>query len=287
MKSQLRRAAVLLLAVLPPAGGAAEMKDVLTVEVSKPAAYRTRFGMYGHMPQSHIGTEQFAGLRFRLPGGVPEITQTGIYSYFELSGDCEVILTYELLNVAPPRGGYGSGLGLAFDAGEGVGRGAIQRFLRAGEGEGYLLQAVPEGSRGEVTALERFVLATAKRGRMGLRREGKELVFLAADGPNAALEEVDRVPFSTGTIRAVRVFADTGGSPTALDVRVRDLQVRAEQIAAGAPPRQGTSVWSRVGAVLGAVAGVGLLGWGWHICRRRSDDEAASPPKRRRLIKRA
>jgi hypothetical protein len=273
MKPQLPLAALTaLVALAAAAGSAAEMKDMLSVEASKPAAYRTKFGSYGYYAQRHVFTDQ-GGLHFRLPGGVPDVVQTGIYSYFELTGDCEVTLAYELLDIVPPRSGYGSGLGLALDLGEGVGRGSIQRVVRSGEGHGYVLQTSPAAPGGEMTEVNRFVLATAKRGRMCLRRAGKELVFLTGDGPDAELGEADRVPFPAGTIQAVRVYADPGGSQTAVDIRVRELQVRADQIAAAAPPRQESTAWGKVAAVLGVVAGAGLLGWRWRVSRRRADGE--------------
>jgi hypothetical protein len=208
------------------------------------------------------------------------VGQTGIYSFFALAGDCEVVLGYELLAIAPPRSGMGSGLGLVLDAGEGIGVGAIRRVKRPAEGDGYVLQTVPGGPGGDVKDEDRFVLARDKRGKIGLRREGKELVFLAADGPNASLEEIDRLRFTTATIRSVRVFADNGGSPTALDVRVKEMPVRAEQIAMGAPPKPPATDWGRWGWALLAVTGLVLLAWLWRAYHRWSEDEVESGPKR-------
>ena len=195
-------------------------------------------------PPSH--PLETAGLRFRLPEGVRDIPQTGLYSLFALAGDCEATLTYELLNVPPPRTGYGSGVGLAFDIEGGGGRGAIQRVFRITEGSGCVVQTTPGESHAGMKDVDRFVPAASRGGRMGLRRVQNELIFLSADAPADPLREIDRLPFTDRTIRAVRVFADAGGSPTAVDVRLRQIDIRAEEIADGVPqrePRQWSWAW--------------------------------------------
>jgi hypothetical protein len=68
-------------------------------------------------------------------------------------------------------------------------------------------------------------------------------------------------------VRALRLFADAGGSPTAVDVRVRRLEVRAEEIAGGVPQLEGASSvvwWPWV--VCAAVGGLAL--WLWRTRRR-------------------
>jgi hypothetical protein len=263
-------AAALLVLLAAPGAPAGEMKDALNVEVSKPLAYRTHFSLYGYAPQQCLSAGQ-GGLRFRLPGGVADTAQTGIYSFFALAGDCEVVLTYDLLDIKPPQTGYGSGLGLALDGGEGIGRGSIQRVVRPGGASGWVVQTSPGGPGSAMREEERFVPAKERRGRMGLRREGKELVFLAADGPKAELAEIERLPFTAENIRAVRVYADPGGSPTAVDVQVSEMQARAEQIARGVPRRPESPGWGHwwwVMAGVAGVVGVVLLGRLWRAYRR-------------------
>ncbi len=65
----------------------------------------------------------------------------------------------------------------------------------------------------------------------------------------------------------MRFFADTGGSPTALDARAREVRILAEEITGAVPQREetGGGAWW----VVGAVAGVGLLYGGWWYRRRR------------------
>ncbi len=235
-----------------------------------------RFATYGYRPRQAILLET-GGLRFRLPGGVSGVAQTGLYSLFALAGDCEVTLTYELLNVPTPRMGYGSGVGLAFDIEGGAGRGAIQRVFRTGDGSGCVLQTTPGESISEMREVDRFEPTASGRGRIGLRRVKNELIFLSADAPPDPLKEIDRRTFSDRTIRTVRLFADPGGSPTAVDVRVRQIEIRAEEIAAGVPqsePRQWT--WAWLWAVVPAAGGALVL-WKWRADRRGRRQSRSSP----------
>jgi hypothetical protein len=209
------------------------MRDELLIDASNRGVLRTRFATYGYWPRQAILLDA-GGLRLRLPG-VAGVPQTGLYSLFALAGDCEATLTYELLDVPSPQEGYGSGVGLAFDLGEGNGRGAIQRVYRKAQGSGCVLQTVPGVSESGINEVDKFMPAIYKRGRIGLRRLKNELIFLSASAPTDPLQEVDRLPFSDRTIRTVRVFADPGGSPTVLDVRINLLEIRAEEIASGVP----------------------------------------------------
>jgi hypothetical protein len=266
MKPPVRLAVTAGLAILALGSETPEMRHELKVDPANFAILRARFGTYGYRARQTIFLDT-SGLRFRLPGGVPGVGQTGLYSYFALAGDCEVTITYELLNVPPPRTGYGSGIGLAFDIEGGAGRGTIQRVFRVGDGSGCVLQTAPVESGGGMKEVDRFVPATSRRGRIGLRRVKNQLIFLSADAPSDALQEIDRLPFTDRTIRAVRVFADAGGSPTAVEIRVRQIDLRAEEIASGVPqsePRQWR--WAWLWAVVPAAGGA-LLFWAWRVHR--------------------
>ena len=87
---------------------------------------------------------------------------------------------------------------------------------------------------------------------MVLRREKKELICLVADKPGADLVELCRVPFGDNTIRKVRIFADSGGSSTALNARIGSIKILAEEITGGLPKREkgGRWWWWLGGAVL-------------------------------------
>ena len=236
---------------------AGDMKDVLLIEPANAKLLRSKFGIYGPRPARCLAFEG-TGMRVSLTANMTGVSQTGIYSLFSLAGDCEVSCGYELISVSKPSGGYGSGVGIAFDAGEGQGRGLIQRVQKPKE-SGYVLQCgmTKSGSPEEC----KLVASTSKRGRIGLRRIDRELIFLAANSPEGALEEVGRMPFTEGTISAVRFFGDTGESPNAVNVRVRDIVIRADEIAGGVPllEQERWSTWWLVTLIVPAAAGF----WYW------------------------
>jgi hypothetical protein len=244
---------------------------MVKIDRSDPRWWRTLFGAYGYEPQKSTFGEA-GGLRFWLPGDVPGTAQTGVYSYFAVAGDCEASCAYELLNLPAPKTGYGSGVGLAFDI-EGGGRGSIQRVSKPDKGSCYVLQVVPGG--GKKGEADRIIPVTSRNalrfGRIGLRREQKDLIFLAAEGPTGELEEIGRMEFTNRTIKPVRFFADPGNSPTALDIRLRDIDVRAEEVASGVPVLQvEPSSWWWLWTLLG-IAAAGLVLWlGWKIRLKRN-----------------
>ncbi len=276
MKLPLLRAAALL-ALAPTLGTAAEMKDAVKVDWSHARAVQARFNVYGCRTKQCVFLEK-DGFRLSLPAVTEGVPQTGVYTTFTLAGDCEASLTYELLNLPAPAKGYGAGLGLAFDAGENVGRASIQRVTKPGEGGGYVLQTdLPSG--GQMHEEYHFVPTKARQGRIGLRREGKELVFLTADKPADELEEVQRLPFTDRTIQVVRLFADPGGSPTAVDVRLRQIDMRAEEATAGVPKSEAvTSPWWWLLLAVPAAVVVLLVGAWW--LRGRSSGVKDTPAVR-------
>jgi hypothetical protein len=253
------------LVLLGPTGGqAGEMKAEMKLDAARVQRLRSLFAVYGQRRPEAIYREN-DGLRFWLSAASAETAQTGVYSYFALAGDCEVTASYELLDLPPPKSGYGVGVGLAFDAGGDSARGSIQRVHKVSAGSGYVVSTGRKGSGGKMHEEQRFVASAARQGRIGLRRLKGELVFLAADAPGGALQEIARLPFTDRTIRVVRLFADPGGAASALDARLRQIEIRAEEITGGVPKVQPRS-WRSWWAAAFVPAGV-LLGWLWR--RRR------------------
>jgi hypothetical protein len=267
------------LGLLVASAHAGEMKDEVKVDATTPQALRKLFSTYGYQPPKSIFPE-VGGFRFWLPANVSDVPQTGLYSYFKLAGDCEASFAYELLNLPAPQKGYGAGVALAFDAGDHVGRAALERIIKPGDGSGYVLQTgmAVHGGKGKEEYV--FVKGTSKRGRIGLRRVKKELIFLAAESPSGPLEEIGRLAFTDHTIQTVRIYADPGGSPTAVDVRVRDVRVKADEITGGMPeiaPGTATRWWLWGG--LGAIGAAFLFCLWWLRWRNTDDEDDAKPAK--------
>jgi hypothetical protein len=236
------RATLMLVSGLGIAGAAAagEMKDELDC-VARDRLLETHFGRYGHSPAKTIVREAKGTLRFRLPAA-KDVSQTGLYSYVVLSGDFEVAAHYEWVDAAPPQGGYGVSSGVAIDVG--IGRGLMMVALtrsqlpEKGKEQGYVITVgKPAGT--EMQYETTYYYSKARRGRLVVRREKDELICLTADGAKEPLEERLRIPsFPMGKVHQVRFFADTGGSPTALEARLGQLRLAAEEISGGFPKRE-------------------------------------------------
>lgn len=262
-------ALVILLALAPAAWAAAPLKEDLKIDRTNLKRVRTTFGTYGYEPDQSVVAEA-DGLRLRLPAGVADVKQTGLYSHFALAGDCEVTIAYELLAVEPPQKGYGSGVGMAFDAGDEVGWATVQRVTKPGEGDGYVVQTVLAQPKGKKKEEYRFLKTAATAGRIGLKRVKKDLVFLAAETPDGTPQEIAKLPFTERAVSAVRLFVDAGGSPTAVDVRLPEIAARAEEVAAGEPKiKRGVTSYRWLWFAAPA-AGVGLAAGVWWLFRQRA-----------------
>ena len=229
---------------------------------------KLKFGMYGFNPKETLALEG-ANLHIKLPAGVPNVTQTAIYSKFVLSGECDASCTYELLNF-PVKTGYGSMVGMAFDAPQEGAWGGIERVTRPRTGDCYFVMTMLPGADGKMKTQTGLFPTKVVKGKLGLRREGSDLIFMAADSPTAELAEVHRFPFSDETIRSVRFFGDPGGSPTALEARLGNLSIRAEEMTAGITKMEPQGFpwgWLVVG---GAIALAILLVWRFGPGRKTS-----------------
>jgi hypothetical protein len=255
-----------LFAFAPSTGAAGEMKALLQIDCSNAPAMRTKFEKYGSKNPETISFDA-QGARIWLPEGNDETGQTGFYSYVALAGDCEVIFTYRILEVQTPKTGYGCGVGLAFDLADNAGRGDLQRVIRVGNENGFAMHSGVAAKKKEADAFEP---STATAGRIGLRRVKKELIFLAADD-GGELHEIKRLPFTDATIRTLRLFADKGGSSASINVLIRQVEIRAEEVTAGVVARDvRTSAWWWL---LALIPVAGLLIWRRRIRRQRSEDE--------------
>jgi hypothetical protein len=234
------------------------MNDTVKIDAANPTVLRSMFGSYGYLPKRSISMA-VGGVRFKLPAGVNKVPQTGVYSLFTLAGDCEVTCKYELIDVPGPKTGYGCGLGIGLDLGEDDGRGTIQRMIRPKDEQVFILQTNLYGAHDKHEELEKSAPAKGKRGWIGLRRVKKELIFLAADDWAGSPTEIERLPFGDRAIQAVRFYADSGGSPTALDVRFLEITIRADEITGAVPKSEqsGSRWW------LWVLLGVSVGGFGW------------------------
>jgi hypothetical protein len=229
---------------------------------------KAKFVSYGYNPKQSM-VQEGANLHFKLPSGVLKIGQTGVSSKFVLAGEGEASCMYQLIEFPVVKTGYGSGVGLAFDAPEENSWGGIEREFHPRFGSCYLLMTVLPGSDGKMKEQIKAVPTKATKGKIGLQRIKNELVFLAAESPTADLAEIHRFTFTDETIRGVRFFADPGGSPTALEARLGNMTIRAEEITGGIPKKEQERFAWEWPALAGGSLVVGVLVW-WLLRNRKA-----------------
>jgi hypothetical protein len=270
------------LALTAPVQAAGPLKETLKIDASTTKALAQRFGFYGYKGEGAI-TGEAAGFRFGLPEGVEGIQQTGIYSHFAVAGDCEISFSYELVPDLPvPTKGYGISVGLSLDAADGA-KGSIQRVHRIGQGNNYLLNTSPPraNTKANTKAKSEEVLepTSANWGRITVKRVKKELIVQVSHDPAETPKEFKPLPFTDANIRPVRFFVDPGGSPTEpaalprpVEVRLWDIEVRAEEITGGVSQleKPGFSWWP----IAFLVVACSLLFWYWHARKRRLAETA-------------
>jgi hypothetical protein len=218
-----------------PLARAGDLKAVMDFTANE-KLLETRFGKYGQ----HIVPDPGGVVRFSLPAQAGGAERAGLYSLFALAGDFEVLAEYTLIALPAPQGGYGAGLGVTVDTEGRDGSVTLARRYLPKKGSGYVVsRTLPgEGGKKQYKTEHWEERPGATQGRLVVRRKKAELTFLVADGPGEELRELCRVPFTAGTVRKLLVNADSGGSPTAVDVRVGGLVVRAEEVAGGIPQRE-------------------------------------------------
>ncbi|MBN9518091.1 hypothetical protein J0H58_06175 [bacterium] len=152
---------------------------------------------------------------------------TGGRAEVTIAGNFQVAMRYEL-ETAPDQvtTGYGVSTGFAVDAGGQIGEASVNRGVFTQNGQAYRASRNIPQPDGKTHYAIVSSAAKARQGQLAVRRVGSEAIILVADGPDQPLTEVHRYAFTDRPVRAIRVYADTGGAEAELKARLYDLQVR-------------------------------------------------------------
>ncbi len=230
------------------------------------------FARYGYNNARSIVPER-DGIRIQIPA-VKDASLAGYYSHFQLAGDFEVGLRYEVISLPTPTAGYGASLGLSVESSDSTGTVGLTRGVNLqGVHEYVVVFTHPGLAPGEPARYEAWSMPTvAKTGRLVIRRERAELVCSAADGPRGELREVKRVPFTTARVRQLRLHSDCGGSPTGVAGRLSEVRATAGEIVGGYTQEELADEPSYWWWWLPVAATFGLAAW-WLRARRRRGRE--------------
>ena len=236
------------------------------------------------------------GARVTLPAGEGKIPTTGVAATFRIRGDFVMTAAYEILKAEKPQKGpgvYGVGVSLfvAIDPGAMHAVSLARRHMVTGNQ--LFLSDRMKPANPEPEHLIGVRQAKAAAGKLRIERVGSMVRFLVAEADNADFlpiyqdgktKKIDG-EFSNAEIRYFQFGADAGNSEAALDVRLLDLTVHAEELPGYADAAPVTSPWPKIVAnrngsttswlTIGVAAGGGLAllavigGAGWFLLRRR------------------
>jgi hypothetical protein len=178
------------------------------------------------------------GARITMPAGQGKLATAGVAGNFHIKGDFEITASYEILKAEKPSEGYGVGVSffVAIDSGAMDAVSLARRVGLKGNSEFLSDRMKPGGANVEHTM--RSLPARSAFGRLQITRRGTVARFLVADGDKAEFVPIVQDPasksadieFGTGEIRYFQIGGDAGDSEAALDMRVLDLTVRAEEL---------------------------------------------------------
>jgi predicted RNA-binding Zn-ribbon protein involved in translation (DUF1610 family) len=250
------------------------------------------------------------GARITMPAGADKIPTTGVTANFQIKGDFQITGSFEILKAEQPTEGYGVGVSLWVaidpDAGDAV---SLARRVGVKGGMSYSSdRMILKPAEGQPIHNPKGRQSKAQSGKLRIQRVGAMVRFLIADGDTLDFVPIIQdakngieVQFGAGDIRYFQFGGDAGNSGAALDLRLLDLTVEAEELpglvetAKRAPPAwmlnangaQGANetdaarpIWLVVFGIVGAAIVVLLaLGVGvWFVLRRRNGTRKAAAP---------
>jgi DNA-directed RNA polymerase subunit RPC12/RpoP len=240
----------------------------------------------------HVGREmekyvspETEGLRITLPPSDKRYTFVGVQPQAWVHGDFEITLTYQILQAGRPRNGDGAKVNLTVTLPENGEYIYIERYWSAMYGDIVWVDhrynnppGPPQHDRFRETASE-------NAGKLRLKRTGKELSGLFAEGTSDDFTEVARFTWAATDVDKVRAGVNEGGaSSVTTDVRLQELKVRTgtwtpetpnaagSQAASTPEPSAARGFWLAIellglGLALTLLIALGIWGYRRH-CRR-------------------
>ncbi len=218
-----------------------------------------------------------AGLRITLTPDHGRKPAVGLAARAGVRGDFEITLAFDVLKVDKPTGGTGAGVSLWVTMVSPTKEAATIARLVKPTGEAVFVAhraTTPVGGQRRHGGTHAATEATS--GKLRLVRTGPTLTYLVAEGDGGAFRELYQTELGTADLDMVRFAADNGGSPTAVDVRLKGVTIRADEFGAARPVPKPVRWPGWVAAGLAAL----LLAAGgyWLWSRRKSAGRPAAEP---------
>jgi Protein of unknown function (DUF1583) len=194
-----------------------------------------------------------------------------IETKFAIHGDFDLRASYEVLASPAPLTGYGAGPELLIKPpGDWDKIASLSRFTRPKD---TVYSAAFVRKINEQTMVSgNWPATSAKKGTLRLLRAGPILVYFVAEGEKQEFRPIYQVEFGAEDLEMARLAAVTGGSPTAVDVLWKEIEVRAEALP-GLPSTStatpGQSPWWVLAVAVAVAVFAGFAVWTLAVLQRR------------------
>ncbi len=182
------------------------------------------------------------GLRVTLPARRKDNAPVGVVLAKRLRGDFEIIVGYELLALGKPVPQWGEGVAMRVWFHSPTLLSAMLTRYLIPAGERFVALRVPTGPDGKEQYVDYAEQGASRpRGKLRLVRQGADLhYFMAEEGQDWT--QLQSVEIGTQDVERLQLLCTTMHTPIALDVRLTELVIDAEQFPSGAEPTQSPAV---------------------------------------------
>jgi len=200
------------------------------------------------------------GLRITLPPEHGNKAACGLALHQALKGDFDVAMEFEILQVDQPTGGNGAGVSIWLTMVSRTNEAATIAFMKGKSGDSAFIShraTTPEGGKRKHT-VGHSSATLAKTGKLRFERRGPTLNYIVESAGKT--EEIHTSQLGTGDIDMIRFAADNGGSPTMVDVRIREITLRADDLGGATllPPRRRWFTLFNAGIAAIVIVGLGI-----------------------------
>jgi hypothetical protein len=185
------------------------------------------------------------GLRIRLPANRPNTLPVGLIARSGIRGDFEITLSFEVLKVDRPTQGHGAGISIWITLPTPTRDAATLAWLFNPDGERFLVaNRAANAASGEREYHGATPVPTnISFGRLRLARKDATLTYAVAEGASRDFQEIYQTEWSSADVETIRFAADTGGSPTSVDVRLREIAIHAADLGSARVVATAKSPW--------------------------------------------
>jgi hypothetical protein len=210
------------------------------------------------------------GLRLTLPSPRKRLPAIGVATLFKARGDFEITVAIDVLRAEKPDAGYGSGAVLYVKTDGGRDASFARNVLT--KGDVVFVADLMRMEGGQLKHRVRSFPTQARSFQLRLTRTGSTLEYSVAEGSGGAFRKLDEANLGAGDVSWIQVSADPGGSfKGALDVRFKDLTIRAEELPSSGATLRKIAAWKSwliAGTVVAMVAAFAAGFWRFYKAGR-------------------